>query len=188
MNFLVLHGAIGGSDTNWFPWLSNRLRACGHHVKVPQFPTPEGQTLDNWLQVVKKEVYWPASTTILIGHSLGVAFALHLAARSTDPFAAAFLVSGFFGKLGLPDYDQINESFFNTGIDWLIVKNNIGHIHCFASDNDPYVPLTRSREISNKLCCELTVIPNAGHINTHSGYLKFDKLADYLDVFLENRI
>ena len=43
---IVLHGAHGGSDTNWFPWLRNELVAQGIEVLVPRLPTPGGQSLE----------------------------------------------------------------------------------------------------------------------------------------------
>ena len=45
MNVLILHGAYGAPDTNWFPWLSDHLMRSGHDVSVPKLPTPEGQSL-----------------------------------------------------------------------------------------------------------------------------------------------
>ncbi len=56
--------------------------------------------------------------TLLVGHSLGSAFALRLVERAAQPFAGLFLAAGFVGALGLPDYDPINRSFFVEPLAW----------------------------------------------------------------------
>lgn len=107
LRVIVLHGAHGGPDTNWFPWLHGELAAQGIEVLRPRFPTPEGQPLEAWLAAYDRAVApLPAASTVLIGHSLGAAFALRLAERAAAPFAGLFLAAGFIGALGLPGSDQ----------------------------------------------------------------------------------
>ena len=54
MNFIIIHGTNGHPEKNWFPWLKNELDKLGHTVYIPQFPTPDGQNLANWLKVIEK--------------------------------------------------------------------------------------------------------------------------------------
>jgi hypothetical protein len=49
LRVIVLHGAHGGPDTNWFPWLHAALNAEGIEVLRPRFPTPQDQSLEAWL-------------------------------------------------------------------------------------------------------------------------------------------
>jgi len=44
---IILHGTMGSPEGNWFPWLKSQLEN-DYNVYVPQFPTPENQTKDNW--------------------------------------------------------------------------------------------------------------------------------------------
>ena len=68
---IILHGAHGGPDTNWFPWLHATLEAEGIEVVRPRFPTPEGQSLAAWLDAYDLAVKsLPFSPTVLVGHSL----------------------------------------------------------------------------------------------------------------------
>lgn len=46
----IIHGVGGHPEENWFPWLKKELEKIGYRVFVPKFPTPEGQTLTNWLK------------------------------------------------------------------------------------------------------------------------------------------
>ncbi len=45
LRIVVLHGAHGGPDTNWFPWLHSALEAQELEVVRPRLPTPQGQSL-----------------------------------------------------------------------------------------------------------------------------------------------
>jgi uncharacterized protein len=79
LRVIVLHGAHGGPDTNWFPWLHAALNAEGIEVLRPRFPTPQGQSLEAWLNTYDLAVEsLPSAPTILVGHSLGAALALRL--------------------------------------------------------------------------------------------------------------
>ena len=172
---LVLHGAHGAPDTNWFPWLAERIGAAGHEAVCPAFPTPAGQSLDAWLAVARPLLAEPRRT-VLVGHSLGVAFALRLAERLDKPVHAALLAAGFLGLLGLPDYDPINEGFVVPPLDWARVRANLPRVRCYAGEDDPYVPLDRSQDIADRLGAPLRVIPGGGHLNGDTGFISFPDL------------
>jgi predicted alpha/beta hydrolase family esterase len=167
LRVIILHGAHGGPETNWFPWLHTTLEAEGIEVLRPHFPTPEGQSLSAWSDTYDAAVEsLPLAATILVGHSLGAAFALRLVERSTRPLAGLFLAAGFIGPLGLPDYDTINRSFFAAPFDWPTIRERMGQTcRCWAADNDPYVPLSRSQEVATWLEAPLEVVAG-GDIST----------------------
>ncbi|WP_085581835.1 RBBP9/YdeN family alpha/beta hydrolase [Thalassospira mesophila] len=177
---IVLHGAHGGPDTNWFPWLDNELGAAGIDVLRPRFPTPHGQSLQAWLNAYDLAVTsLPLAPTILVGHSLGCALALRLVERSSEPVAGLFLASPFVGALGLPDYDPINQSFFDEPFDWAGIAARKGRTsQCWAGDDDPYVPLSRSQEIADRLESPLEVMQGGGHLNSETGFNTFPQVRD----------
>ena len=49
LRVVILHGAYGRPDSNWFLWLAERVQAAGHETLLPRFPTPQGQSLEAWL-------------------------------------------------------------------------------------------------------------------------------------------
>ena len=72
LRVVVLHGAHGDPDTNWFPWLNAELESAGIEVLRPRFPTPQGQSLQAWSEIYDRAVAPLAPIpTILVGHSLG---------------------------------------------------------------------------------------------------------------------
>lgn len=187
LRVVILHGAYGRPDSNWFPWLAERVQAAGHEALLPRFPTPQGQSPEAWLDAYGRQVddAVPRSRTVLVAHSLGVAFALRLAARAetADPYLGAFLAAGFWGALGLPDYDPINAPFF-APLDWNAARAGCGASTCYASDDDPYVPLRFSHEIAERLGAPLRIIPGGKHLNAENGMTTFPGLAADLDALL----
>jgi predicted alpha/beta hydrolase family esterase len=180
LRVIVLHGAHGAPDTNWFPWLHATLDAEGIEVLRPRFPTPEGQSLEAWLDTYDRAVEPLApSPTILVGHSLGAALALRVVERAVAPFDGLFLAAGFVGALGLPDYDTINRSFFTNSFDWPGIRARKGSAcRCWAGDDDPYVPLSRSQDVADRLDAPLEIVPGGGHLNSETGFDTFPQLRD----------
>jgi hypothetical protein len=176
-NVFIFHGVGGQPEENWFPWLKRELEKLGHKVIVPQFPTPNGQTLENWLKVL--ENYKPDlnQDSILIGHSLGVSFVLNVIER--QPVKAAFLVGGFIGKIG-HFFDNQMKTFTQREFDWASIKQNCPKFHIYNSDNDPYIRVDKAEELSAKLATPVTYVKGAGHFNQVAGYLEFPLLLEDL--------
>jgi predicted alpha/beta hydrolase family esterase len=180
LRVIVLHGAHGGPDTNWFPWLRAELVVHGIEVLLPRLPTPGGQSLEAWFNAYDCAVNAvPPAPTILVGHSLGAAFALRLVERAAKSFEGLFLAAGFIGALGLPDYDPINQSFFSMPFNWAGIRERKGSAcRCWAGDDDVYVPLLRSQEVADHLDAPLDVIPKGGHLNSEKGFNTFPQLRE----------
>jgi predicted alpha/beta hydrolase family esterase len=177
---ILIHGAYGSPDENWFPWLAKNLKDRGVNVVVPVFPTPKDQNPTSWLAAFEVQGCSLDHNTVLVGHSLGVAFIFRLLERSTEPVRGTFLVSAFLGALGLPDFDPINAPFFEAPFDWQKIRGNAGIVRVYNGDNDPYVPLQKGYEIARNLGTDLTIIENGGHINKSAGYDKFERLLNEL--------
>ncbi|MCZ2121419.1 MAG: alpha/beta hydrolase [Anaerolineales bacterium] len=175
---VIVHGAYGSPEENWFPWLQQELVKLGNEVVVPRFPTPEGQSLKKWLEILDEEVRDYPSNLIMVGHSLGPALILSKLEMLKKPIRASFFASPFTGKLGLPDFDTINAEFTERSFDWGRIRANCKDFYIYSSDNDPYVPMQRGKEIADKIDAKFNVIHNGGHINTAGGYSKFDQLLE----------
>src|SRR4030043_1412615 len=165
MKVIIIHGAYGSPQENWFPWLKKELEKLNCGVIVPQFPTPKGQKLDKWLAILNKTIKKWDNGFIFAAHSLGPALVLKKIEELEKPIRAAFLVAGFIGKLG-NEIDHINANFFTKGFDWEKIRKNCQNFFVYNSDNDPYVSLVKGEELAKNLGVKLNVIPGGGHFNT----------------------
>ena len=186
-NFIIIHGAYGNPEENWFPWLKYELESLGHSVYIPKFPTPKGQNLENWLKVFEEYKRRLDVNSVLIGHSTGAVFVLNLIERLDHPIKSAYFVSGFTRLLSNPIFDPINRSFVDRKFNWEKIKKNCKHFTVYHSDNDSYVPLDNGRELARKLGVQLILVKDAGHFNTRSGYSKFDILLGDIKSLLEEK-
>jgi len=174
-NIFIFHGVGGCPEENWFPWLKQKLENQGHKVFIPQFPTPENQTLENWLKVLEQYKQYLDKHSILIGHSLGVPFILNVIEKHI--VNAVFLVAGFVGKAD-NEFDEGMKTFAQREFDWAKIKNNCNNFYIYHSDNDPYLSLEKAERVSKNLDTEIKVVKGAGHFNKSAGYTIFDLLLE----------
>ncbi|WP_172622778.1 RBBP9/YdeN family alpha/beta hydrolase [Aquicella siphonis] len=184
-NVIIIHGAYGYPDENWFGWLKSRLSQSGVACLVPQLPTPRQQHLETWMKAFDQTVKACVNQhSILIGHSLGAAFILRWLERQSTRIYAAILVGAFIGKVGDEQFDSINHSFVDLPFDWDRCRRNCSKFICYHGYDDPYVSSSQADEIAFRLEAERYVIMNAGHFNTASGYYQFPHLLNNLEALL----
>ncbi len=150
MKIILIHGTFGSPEENWFPWMKEELEQLGHQVAVPRFPTPQNQSIETWRAHFYQYETLIDEDSILIGHSLGVAFLLDSIKRSKS-IRTVFLVSGFTGLLGEKTFDDLNKTFVQRDIQWKAIKKKCTYFFVYHSDNDPYVPITYATELAQKL-------------------------------------
>ena len=180
LKVVIIHGTQATPEDHWFPWLAGALRREGVQVLVPRFPTPEGQCLESWKMIFAEEVGELDRYTVLVGHSIGAAFALQLLQASAVPISGAFLVAGFARQLGNAEFDRLNETFVGVRFNWPAIRQTAKSFKVYNSDNDPYGPLEFGQETADGLGVPLTVIENGGHLNAAAGYRKFELLQNNL--------
>ncbi|MBN2330210.1 MAG: serine hydrolase family protein [Candidatus Aenigmarchaeota archaeon] len=175
-HFILIHGAYGSRNENWFPWIRRELHRLGQHVHTPEFTTPEGQCLDSWMRSFRHCRRYMRPDTVLIGHSLGCAFILSLLEGRKRPVRAAFMIAGFIGKLGISEFDGLNTTFTDKEFDWRSIRKNCLKFRFFASANDPYVPVEKVRQLAKFVKRRPRVIKDAGHFNEECRFMRFDAL------------
>jgi uncharacterized protein len=180
----ILHGTYGTSDGNWAHWLKAELDKIGCEVIVPQFPTPEGQSLDSWMGVIEDYIDQLDGQTVVVGHSLAPVFMLSVLENIEVPIKALVSVAGWAGHLPNPDFGPLNETFFEKEFDWEKIKNNCENFVMLNSDNDPYVPFEMSEDLAKRLGVEIEVIKGGGHLNSEAGYGEFPLLLEKVKSFL----
>lgn len=179
MNFFIIHGIYGHPEENWFPWLKKQLEDEGYEVIVPKFPTPIGQSLESWLEVLKKHEGSINSETMMIGHSLGAAFILNYLEQTAKEIKATFLVAGYHELLD-DKFKELNKSFVGKKFDWSRIIENCGRFVVIGSDKDEYIPMEITRQLALLLDAELHIVHNGGHLNADAGYKRFPFLLEII--------
>jgi predicted alpha/beta hydrolase family esterase len=179
---VIIHGTKGSPGGNWFPWLAESLRHQHAEVLIPRMPTPEGQSLSNWLSEFSRQVGVIDEGTTLIGHSVGATFLLHILERQKAPVAQSVFVAGLLDKIGIAEYDQLNSSFIETSYDWGTIYKNAGRVVCLSGEGDPYVPALQGEQLAANLCVKNRIVPRGGHLNAEFGYTSFPELLDLLNL------
>ena len=162
-NFILIHGTGGNPDECFYPWLRQQLEKDGHTVYAQQLPMPENQSLQSWLHAF--EPYWKYvnEETCFVGRSIGPAFILRLLERTKARVKAAFLVAGFCSDIGMDDFRPLIKTFIEPPFDWNKIRSGCGKFFVYNSDNDPYVPLEKGRELAEKLGTKLIIVKEAEH-------------------------
>jgi predicted alpha/beta hydrolase family esterase len=174
-NAFIFHGTAGSPEGNWFPWLKTKLENQDIVTTVPRFPTPEGESLDAWLKVLKSQAQQINSASLLIGHSKGGMFLLKVLEQLVEPVDTAVFVSAPIGVKPIRYYEE-DKLFSNFEFDWDKIRSKAKHFVVVHSDNDPYVSIENGRQLAKELGIDLTFIPQAGHINSESGFTEFPQI------------
>jgi len=191
MKFILIHGAFGHPEENWFPDLKDELENMGQEVIIPQFPvedwdevTKNGptipttrQNLQNWLDVFESEVLpkiQPADKVVMIGHSLGPVFILHAVEKFNLKLDAAIFVSPFMDELKLKEkwqFDFVNKTFYKTDFDFNKLKSQLGDTYVLYSNTDPYVSTPHTELFASTLSSSTILVKKAGHLSVGSANL-----------------
>ncbi len=181
-NYFIIHGSFSSPYSNWIGWLHDFIEGEGKQVYVPDFPIGVGfQNYENWSKLLKYYVDLGLinENTTIIGHSIAPAFITKFLIENKLKVKKCIFVCGFNNYLGIDEeYDAVNESMYTDGIE--SVKNYAKDIICFYSNNDPYVKYEAELHFANKVATEKILVPNAGHINSESGYDTFEDVVPYL--------
>ena len=170
----LFHGSSGSPTEHWFGWIRQELEKLGLQVIAPQFPLNERQSLANWQDTFDSYAKLVNRESILVGHSIGAVFALHILQQ--HPVKAAFFVSGFLQDIGIPRYTPLIKTFIEEQLDWEKIRKNAPLRIAFFSEDDPYISLDHSKKFIRQLQAQERFILHAGHFNAQSGYSTFPQL------------
>ncbi len=180
-NAFIFHGTSGSPEENWFPWLSYELEINDITTTVPHFPTPEGESIQAWFDVLNNQQAKISAGSLSIGHSKGGMFLLKVLEQLKEPVQTAIFVSAPIGIKPIRYYEE-DKRFSSFDFDWSNIVNKAQEFVVFHSDDDPYVSLDNGRELARLLGCDLTLMPGAGHINKESGFTEFPQILEKISL------
>lgn len=173
-NYIILHGSFGSNQGNWFPWLKEQLERNNKQVDTPQMPVGiENQNFESWSNILNTLTI--NESTIIIAHSISPAFVCKYLITNKIHVKKLIFVCGFNNYFGINyEFDTVNRPMFLDN--YYDVKNYCNDIVCFYSDNGPYVKFENEKEFADRLTKKQYIIKNGGHINSESGYTKFNEI------------
>ncbi len=156
---IIIHGNGGGKPTdNWIPYLKRELEKTGMKVLAPEFPDSDLARASYWLPYLKNDLKADANT-IIVGHSSGAVAAMRFAEE--NKLLGSVLVGACY-----TDLDNEKErlsGYYDQPWNWDAIKKNQKWIIQFASEDDPWIPISEARHIHKMLDTEYHELPNRGH-------------------------
>ena len=171
-----VHSTGGSPQETFYPWLKRELEKLDFKVDAPQFPMPEYQTLDNWMDVARPFFKNFDETTIMLGRSVGCPMVLRILEAVDVKINAAFLVASFSSGPFTPDFQTVLKTFVEKPWAWAKIRGNAKRFFVYHSDNDPYLPLEKGEEVARNLKTDLTLVKGAGHFGLNGGFTQFPLL------------
>ena len=163
---LILHG-WGGSDVpHWQAELASEIAKGYGTVSFPLLDNCHFPSKNRWIKQVKKILKEFKPDTVVC-HSLANTLWFWLCQEdgmiSTERL---FMIS----PPSLHTTEKTIKTFFPCKIPTNIYAKEV---HLLVSDDDPWVALDEAKEIASQHNARFTLLHNAGHINTDSGYGKW---------------
>jgi predicted alpha/beta hydrolase family esterase len=175
-SFLIIHGLGGSGPDHWQTWLAQELMKRNYHVQYPTFPNFDSPNKSVWLEELTSSLRTiPEENNLtIITHSLGCLLWLHYASTQNKQMAKQVIL------VAPPSPTHIlteAKSFYPVPLDGNNLKKVAENTLFIHSSNDPYCSIEDSSRFLNLGHPSIT-LPNAGHINTQSGYGKWPGILD----------
>lgn len=147
---------------------------------MPKLPKPEKPRVGRNVKYIFNNKKWKFDKdSVLVGHSSGPATILGILNELPNNVAVAkcIFVSAF-----IEDDWEPNAELFDYKYDFGRIKKRAKEFILIHSDDDPYVPLKQSENLSKKLGGKLIVKKGQGHFNLEKGlqYKKFPFILEIL--------
>ncbi|MBM3455956.1 MAG: serine hydrolase family protein [Bacteroidetes bacterium] len=174
-NFLVIPGYGNSDKDHWQTFFETQLTNC-HRIEQESWENPQ---CEDWINTINNTVIrYDADSLVLVSHSMGGIAIAHWASRFNTKIKGAFIVAP--PDLENPYLDLNLESF--TPIPTL--KLPFPSI-VIGSSNDNWATLERTQTFADNWGSKLIIIGVAGHINTTSGYGKWENGLNLLKQFAD---
>ena len=171
---IVVPRWAGGPASDWYPWLSHRLRRVQprpfEHVVLASMPDPGEPTIAKWVASVKTLLgHDPKAIaqTVLVGHSVGCQAVLRALAELDDGITVGgvLCVAGWFWT----------DAPWASLLPWIEAPFALDRARAAAgrqvitliSDNDPHTGdwQANRRAWEDRLGASVLIVPGARHFN-----------------------
>ncbi len=164
---LILHGWGGSDYPHWQSYLASEIAKDYGCVSFLKFSDIDNPQKDVWLNELKTELL-EFKPTIVLCHSIANILWFHLCQDALDiELEKLYLVAP--PSLSC-DILELSSFYPSTLPKDLLAKCSL----LITSNNDPYISLLEAKEIAKELNIDIKIIEDGGHINTSSGFGKWE--------------
>lgn len=169
VDILIVPGWGNSDDDHWQSRWARNMRTA-RRVEQDDWLHPDRE---RWVARIVAAVEAATQPAMLVGHSLGVAAILHAAPLvKRERVAGAFLISP-------SDLDAMDQWPRDDGQDWRAIAGSFAPMPAaqlpfpakvIASSTDAFVSIERAQALGAAWGADVSILANAGHINTTSGH------------------
>lgn len=170
---LIIHGFEADGDSNWFPWLEEKLQTEGFgEIYRPSISANESPDIETWMKELKPYVEKLDENDVVIGHSLGARAALYLLEETEQEISHFYSVAGAIGEMSDRDWQDLEEQwsdsdiealkkFESRAINWKKIDDLVYSKNAILSEDDPFIDQ------------EMYDLPRGWHFRVWSGHGHF---------------
>jgi len=146
---------------NWYAWVRDELVKRRYEVIAEDMPDPEDAHANIWLPHIENNLLADGNT-IIIGHSSGAVASLRY--LENHQLYGAIVIGTNYTDMG--EESEKESGYYGAPWQWDKIKSNTGWIVQFISTDDPYIPMTETQFIHEKLGTEYHELTGRGHFMT----------------------
>jgi len=164
---LILHGWGGSDAPHWQAELAAEIAKNYGTVSFPLLDNCHYPSKNRWVKQVKLFIKEFKPNTVVC-HSLANTLWFWLCKEDGMPtIQRLFMVS----PPSLASEDKTIKTFFPCPLPQHLYAKEV---HMIVSDDDPWVQVDEAKKLATHFNAMFTVLEGAGHINTDSGYGKWE--------------
>ncbi|HRD77425.1 MAG TPA: alpha/beta hydrolase [Hyphomicrobiaceae bacterium] len=162
VDILIIPGWTNSGPDHWQSRWQRNLKTA-RRVEQADWDTPK---VGDWVERIAAAVANASRPAVLVAHSCGVTAVAHAAsALPREKIAGAFLVAPTDPEAAPDIWPHASGGFSPLPLARLPLPSRV-----IASSNDPYCSVERAQVIAAAWGADISIIANAGHINTDSGH------------------
>ncbi len=169
MKVLLLHGWGGSDYPHWQAHLAMEVAKNYGTVSFPLIQHPHYPSKNRWIKEVRAVLEDFRPDTVVC-HSLANTLWFWLCEMRIAPqIERLFMVS----PPSLHTSEEVLKSFYPAPMPETLCAEEVT---LYVSDNDPWIEIDEAKQIAEHYDATLHILHDAGHINTESGFGKWEEI------------
>lgn len=161
IDILIVPGWTNSGPEHWQSRWQRKMRTA-RRIEQAEWDKPR---LDDWVERIVEDVRAAKRPTVLVAHSCGVTAVVAAAPRLVgSAIVGALLVAP-------TDFENLDVWPATQGGFAAVPRQRLPFpAKVIGSSNDPYCTVKRTQELATAWGADVSIVANAGHLNTASGH------------------